>query len=55
MTALYQYKRSRAALEKAMGVPIGFDALQYSQAEKKGASAEQALKAAKLGEEEPDP
>jgi len=55
MTALYQYNLSRAALEKAMGVPIGFDALQYSQAEKKGASAEQALKAAKLGEEEPDP
>lgn len=53
MTALYQYNLSRAALEKAMGVPVGFDALRYAAAEKKGASAEQALKASQL-EKEPD-
>ena len=53
MTALYQYNLSRAALEKAMGVPVGFDALRYAAAEKKGATAEQALKASQL-EKEPD-
>ncbi|MBR1694400.1 MAG: TolC family protein, partial [Selenomonas sp.] len=53
MTALYQYNLSRAALEKAMGVPVGFDALRYAAAENKGASAEQALKASQL-EKEPD-
>lgn len=49
LTALYQYNISRAALEKAMGVPIGFDAMQYVAAEKKGATAEQALKASQMG------
>ncbi|WP_303840498.1 TolC family protein [Selenomonas ruminantium] len=53
MTALYQYNLSRAALEKAMGVPVGFDALRYAAAENKGATAEQALKASQL-EKEPD-
>ncbi len=53
MTALYQYNLSRAALEKAMGVPVGFDALRYAAAEKKGATAEQALNASQL-EKEPD-
>ena len=48
MTALYQYNLSRAALEKAMGVPVGFDALRYAAAEKKGATAEQALNASQL-------
>ncbi|MBR2214877.1 MAG: TolC family protein [Selenomonadaceae bacterium] len=53
MTALYQYNLSRAALEKAMGVPVGIDALRYVAAEKTGATAEQALQASQM-EKEPD-
>ena len=52
MKALYQYNLSRAALEKAMGVPVGFDASLYTVAEQEGASADEALAAAWLGEEE---
>ena len=52
MTALYQYNLSRASLEKAMGVPVGFDASLYTGAEQEGASADEALAAAWLGEEE---
>ncbi|WP_051650169.1 TolC family protein [Selenomonas sp. AB3002] len=52
MTALYQYNLSRAALEKAMGVPVAFDASVYTEAEQEGASADEALAAAWLGEEE---
>lgn len=52
MTALYQYNLSRAALEKAMGVPVAFDASLYTGAEQEGASADEALAAAWLGEEE---
>ena len=48
LTALYQYNLSRAALEKAMGVPVAVDALRYAAAERKGASADQALKASQI-------
>ncbi|SFT79270.1 Outer membrane protein TolC [Selenomonas sp. GACV-9] len=53
MTALYQYNLYRASLEKAMGVPVGFDALAYTEAEQAGASADKALQAAGLREEAP--
>ncbi|MBQ4212906.1 MAG: TolC family protein [Selenomonas sp.] len=45
-TALYQYNLYRATLEKAMGVPVGFDAALYAEAERKGAAANSALQAA---------
>ena len=53
-TALYQYNLSRAALEKAMGVPVGFDAAAYKESEQQGASADKALAQAqvRLQEEE---
>jgi hypothetical protein len=44
-TALYQYNLYRATLEKAMGVPVGFDAALYAEAERKGAAANSALQA----------
>ena len=46
LTALYQYNLSRAKLEKAMGVPVAFDAQRYKVAEEDGASSLQALKKA---------
>ena len=49
-TALYQYNLYRAALEKAMGVPVAFDAALYAEAEEKGESAVAALRAAALPE-----
>ena len=45
-TALYQYNLSRAALEKAMGVPVTIDAAIYAEAEAKGANAAKALQTA---------
>ena len=45
-TALYQYNLSRAALEKAMGVPVTIDAAIYAEAEAKGANATKALQTA---------
>ena len=47
-TALYQYNLYRAALEKAMGVPVSMDALIYAEEEMKGAAADQAAKAAEI-------
>ena len=47
-TALYQYNLYRAALEKAIGVPVSFDAAVYAEAESKGATAAKALKAAEV-------
>ena len=53
-TALYQYNLYRAALEKAMGMPVGFDAAVYDEAAQMGASADKALEQAEkfLQEEE---
>lgn len=53
-TALYQYNLYRAALEKAMGMPVGFDAAVYDEAAQLGASADKALEQAEkfLQEEE---
>jgi len=51
MTALYQYNLSRANLEKAMGVPVGFDALAYVEAAGQGASADEALTSSLLPEQ----
>ena len=45
-TALYQYNLHRAALEKAMGMPVGFDAALYAEAAQQGASADEALQQA---------
>lgn len=53
MTALYQYNLYRAALEKAMGVPVGFDTSLYIGAEQEGASSDEALQAAWLEEKKP--
>jgi len=49
-TALYQYNLSRAALEKAMGVPVTIDAAVYAEAEARGENAAKALQAAAVGE-----
>ncbi len=43
LTALYQYNLYRARLEKAMGVPVGFDPLRYREAEQEGASPRRAV------------
>ena len=51
-TALYQYNLSRAALEKAMGVPVGLDVVSYVEAEQNGASSSGAIRAARLSKEE---
>ena len=48
LTALYQYNLFRARLEKAMGVPVGFDALRYREAEQEGASPAKAVRRASL-------
>ena len=45
-TALYQYNLYRATLEKAMGVPVGFDAAVYAEAARQGDSADSALQKA---------
>ncbi|MBR6267961.1 MAG: TolC family protein [Selenomonadaceae bacterium] len=47
-TALYQYNLYRAALEKAMGVPVGFDVPSYVEAEHDGMSANKAVETAAL-------
>lgn len=52
-TALYQYNLYRAALEKAMGVPVGFDPTVYTASEQEGASSDEALRAAWVGEDVP--
>lgn len=46
--ALYQYNLYRVALEKAMGVPVGFDPELYAEAEGQGASPEKSLEASEL-------
>ena len=56
-TALYQYNLYRVALEKAMGVPVGFDVPSYVEAEQSGMSANKAVEAAALPayQTEPEP
>ena len=41
--ALYNYKVSKAQLEKAMGVPVDIDAMKYVQAAQENKSSEEAL------------
>jgi len=53
-TALYQYNLYRAGLEKAMGVPVGFDPALYVEAEQRGESAANARKEAEAGENSPE-
>ena len=41
-TALYNYNTAKAALDKAMGIPVGIDVTRYVAAEEAGKSAQQA-------------
>ena len=41
-TALYNYNTAKAALDKAMGIPVGIDVTRYVAAEEEGKSAQQA-------------
>ncbi|MBQ1510367.1 MAG: TolC family protein [Selenomonadaceae bacterium] len=47
-TALYQYNLYRAALDKAMGIPVQMDATSYVEAEEMGKSADVAAQMAAL-------
>lgn len=47
-TALYNYNTSKAALDKAMGIPVDLDVVKYTDAEQAGKTAPQAREAAKL-------
>lgn len=47
-TALYNYNTSKAALDKAMGIPVDLDVVKYTDAEQAGATAPKARDAAKL-------
>ena len=47
-TALYNYNTSKAALDKAMGIPVDLDVVKYTEAEQAGATAPKAREAAKL-------
>ncbi len=47
-TALYNYNTSKAALDKAMGIPVDLDVVKYTDAEQAGATAPKAREAAKL-------
>ena len=50
-TALYNYNTSKAALDKAMGIPIDIDVPRYVSAQQNGDSPKAALKNALLHEE----
>lgn len=50
-TAMYNYNVARAALEKAMGIPIDIDVPTYIIAEEAGKSSEEALEEAVIDEE----
>ena len=50
-TALYNYNTSKAALDKAMGIPIDIDVPRYVAAQQNGDSPKEALKNALLHEE----
>ena len=47
-TALYNYNTSKAALDKAMGIPVDLDVVKYTEAEQAGDTASKARDAAKL-------
>ena len=47
-TALYQYNLYKAQLEKAMGIPVGFNVPIYVEAEQEGKSSEKALEISSL-------
>ena len=51
-TALYEYNLNRSVLEKAMGVPVKFDAKRYRELTLAGASANRAEREAGLYQEE---
>ena len=50
-TALYNYNTSKAALDKAMGIPIDIDVPRYVAAQQNGNSPKETLKAALLHDE----
>ncbi len=47
-TALYTYNTAKAALDKAMGIPVSIDVVRYISAESEGKSAEDAREEAAL-------
>lgn len=47
-TALYNYNTSKAALDKAMGIPVDLDVVKYTEAEQVGDTALKARDKAKL-------
>lgn len=47
-SALYQYNLYKAQLEKAMGIPVGFNVPLYVKAEQDGKSSKKALEIAKI-------
>ena len=47
-TSLYQYNLYRAQLEKAMGIPVGFNVPLYIEVAQEGKSATKALEAAEI-------
>ncbi|MBQ7706021.1 MAG: TolC family protein, partial [Selenomonadaceae bacterium] len=49
-SALYNYNSAKAQLEKAMGVPIVFDVVQYNLAVNEGKSADEALETSLINE-----
>ena len=54
-TALYQYREAKAALDKAMGLPVAIDATIYQATIQDGKKSAQALSEAKLGDAEDFP
>ena len=50
-TALYNYNMAKAALDKAMGIPVGIDVTRYVAAEEAGKTAAQAREEAAVVEE----
>ena len=49
-TALYTYNTSKAALDKAMGIPVDLDAVKYTEAAMAGKTAAKAREAGRLHE-----
>ena len=47
-TAIYNYNMSKAALDKAMGIPVDLDVVKYTEAEQAGDTAPKARDKAKL-------
>lgn len=54
-SALYQYREAKAALDKAMGLPVAIDATIYQAATQAGKKSVQALSEAKLSDGEDFP